>query len=162
MKAGNFGRALALLSCSFAGILCHAAEQDQFDFKKIKHVATVCEKAGVVWSVQYGEDKQGFVVYAIFNKGMEPSPVASTIITKSDGSHDAKLEIVIQGKKIDPPLPTKNSMLIVNSEVKRGHFEPLVLEGFRRFLKTKEHLSLSSLEKKSKDWGLESKADPMR
>ena len=82
---------MALLTIYFVISVSHAAEHPNFDFRELKNIATVCEKAGVVWTVHYGENKQGHVVYAIFNKGKGPSPVSSSDTLRNNGSHETAI-----------------------------------------------------------------------
>lgn len=142
---------MTLLALSFVISVSHAVEQPNFDFGELENVGTVCEKAGVVWAIHYGEDKQGHIVYAVFNKGKGPSPVSPSVTLRSDGSRVSALNIQIDGKNISPPDPIMNSMVIVNGKVERGKFRPLTLEGFQRFLQDKTPLSIDTLEKFGKD-----------
>ena len=127
-----------------------AAEQPSFDYTELKNTMTVCEKKGVVWAVHYGKNKQGYVVYAIFNKGKGPSPVSPSNTLKSDGSNETALSVEIDGKKVPTPDPDMNSMVIEDGKVKRGKFKPLPLEAFRKFLLDQASLTVDSLEGISK------------
>jgi hypothetical protein len=146
MKTRITFRSITLLALSFIISVSHAAEQPNFNFGELENVATVCTKAGVVWAIHYGENKQGHVVYAIFNKGQGPSPVSPSDTFRSDGSHEAALKIQIDGKNVSAPDPEMNSMIIVDGKVERGKFKPLILEEFRRFLQEKAPLSIDSIE----------------
>jgi hypothetical protein len=152
MKTRIAFRSIALLAFSLFLSIRLAAEQPNFNFGELKNFSTVCQKAGVIWAVHYGEDKEGHVVYTVFNKGNGPSPVSPTYTVRSDGSRQTALNIQIDGKKVSPPDPAKNSMVIVDGKVERGKFKPLILEEFQRYLKDESPLSIDSIE----DFGKES------
>lgn len=147
-----------LLIGMISGVLpIQAAEQQSFDYSELKNTMTVCEKRGVLWAVHFGKNKQGYVVYAIFNKGKEPSPVSSGNMLKSDGTQESFLRIEIDGKNVPAPDLEMNSMIIEDGIVKRGKFKPMIYQRFREFLGNQTSLTLGALEDMAGSSGEESK-----
>ena len=147
MHTRIFRFVIAFLSFAFIATSTSWAEKPKaFDFSTTSHVMTMCCKADIIWSIQYGEEN-GMVIYAIFHKGSHGSPVSSCHTIRSNGTRESTVHIDIPGLKVDPPNPEKNSMLIEGKEVKRGTFTPLHKDAFHKFLQEKEALDLSALEK---------------
>jgi hypothetical protein len=153
---------MALLATFLLVSVGRATGQMKFDFGKLDNLAMQSAKEGGTWFVHYGQNKEGYVVYAIFAKAKDKghSPVTSRDTLRSDGSHETTLTVQIDGRDIPPPNPANNSLVIVEGSVKRGQFKPMPQDAFRIFLRDRESPSVSLIETFSKKDGQNANETP--
>ena len=126
---------IATLASVFVVGSCREGRKSSLDFSSLRNVTTICEKEGIIWSVHYGENYHGTVVYVVFNKGAGPSPVSTSDSLQADGSHKQSLEVMLDGKRVAPPGITENLMIVADGKIERGKFTPLTTERFRKILR---------------------------